>query len=93
MNRTALSLAFLLALCLVAPLHAQPAAAPLFMAPVACPAVAQPAADSIDLVQIAEPKLLCEQCPLEFGEVCELEGQSCSWRPGCTCRANLTCCR
>lgn len=93
MNRTAFSLAFLLVLCLVAPLHAQPAAAPLAMAPAVCPAAAQPAADLIDLAQIAEPQLICQQCPLEFGEVCEYEGQPCSWRPGCTCRASLVCCR
>ncbi len=93
MNRTALSLAFLLALCLVAPLHAQPAAAPLFMAPAACTAAAQPAADPIDLAQIAAPQLLCQQCPLEQGEICSFEGQSCSWRPGCTCQASLVCCR
>jgi hypothetical protein len=87
MNRIALSLAFLLALCLVAPLHAEPAAAPL------CPAVAQPAADSIDLAQKPAPQLLCQQCPLEPGEICAFEGQVCSWRTGCTCQANLVCCR
>jgi hypothetical protein len=93
MNKTAISLALLLALCLVAPLQAQPAAAPAFMAPAVCTAVAQPAADSIDLAQIVAPSPICEQCPLELGENCEFQGQSCSWRPGCTCRANLTCCR
>ncbi|HWM93272.1 MAG TPA: hypothetical protein VN493_21090 [Thermoanaerobaculia bacterium] len=91
MNRIALSLAFLLALCLVVPLHAQPAAAPL--AASLCPVAAQPAADSIDLAKIAAPKLICEQCPLEQGENCLFPGQECSWRPGCTCRANLVCCR
>lgn len=99
MNRTALALTFLLALCLVAPLHAAPAAptpAPLFVTPAAtaCPATV-PAAEGIDFEKIARPQLFCQFCPVQQGETCSYVGQDCGLGSGCSCKtlgSTLACC-
>lgn len=98
MTKTAPAVAFLLALSLMAPLEAAPAAAtaPLLAAPEAtlCPAP-QPAA-AADLEKIARPQNICPICPMQAGEQCLYEGQECGLGSGCTCQVSgpfLDCCQ
>lgn len=97
MNRTALVLAFLLALCLVTPAHAGPAApAPTLTQTFAAPAAtACSAAEVIDFETIARPQLLCQHCPVQQGETCSYVGQECGLGSGCSCKtlgSTLACC-